>query len=78
MTQTRLRVLSKYSPYGVTGDFTATQAPGSQSGQAAAGQSGPEQVSAVTGQWAIHNNIAGNENDQECKLVNRQQDHRKL
>jgi catechol 2,3-dioxygenase-like lactoylglutathione lyase family enzyme len=56
-------------PYGVTGDFTATQAPGSQSGQAAAGQSGPEHVSAVTGQWAIHSNIAGNENDQECKLV---------
>jgi hypothetical protein len=23
----------------------------------------------LTGQWSIHNNIAGNENDQECKLV---------
>src|SRR5882757_7930653 len=23
----------------------------------------------LTGQWAIHNNIAGNESDQECKLV---------
>jgi beta-1,2-mannosidase len=23
----------------------------------------------LTGQWKIHNNIAGNENDQECKLV---------
>src|SRR5580704_14731567 len=56
-------------PYGVTGDFTATPAPGSQSGQAAAGQSGSEQVSALTGQWTIHQNIAGNENDQECKLV---------
>jgi len=56
-------------PYGVTGDFTATPATGSQSGQAAAGQSGSEQVSALTGQWTIHQNIAGNENDQECKLV---------
>jgi hypothetical protein len=56
-------------PYGVTGDFAATPATGSQSGQAAAGQSGSEQVSALTGQWTIHQNIAGNENDQECKLV---------
>src|SRR5580700_322435 len=56
-------------PYGVTGDFTAAPAPGWQSGQAAAEQSGSEQVSGVTGQWTIHNNIAGNENDQECKLV---------
>jgi len=56
-------------PYGVTGDFTATPATGSQSGQAAAGQSGSEQASALTGQWTIHQNIAGNENDQECKLV---------
>jgi catechol 2,3-dioxygenase-like lactoylglutathione lyase family enzyme len=56
-------------PFGITGDFTATPASGSQSGQAAAGQSGSEQVSAVTGQWAIHQNIAGNESDQECKLV---------
>src|SRR5260370_32696802 len=23
----------------------------------------------LTGQWKIHSNIAGNENDQECKLV---------
>jgi hypothetical protein len=23
----------------------------------------------LTGQWAIHSNIAGNESDQECKLV---------
>ena len=23
----------------------------------------------LTGHWAIHNNIAGNENDQECELV---------
>src|SRR5260370_560275 len=23
----------------------------------------------LTGKWAIHNNIAGNENDAECKLV---------
>src|SRR6202023_3779317 len=41
----------------------------SQSGRAAAGQSGSEHVSAVTGQWAIHQNIAGNESDEPCKLV---------
>ncbi len=23
----------------------------------------------LTGQWSVHNNIAGNENDQECKFV---------
>jgi hypothetical protein len=23
----------------------------------------------LTGQWSIHNNIAGNESDQQCKLV---------
>lgn len=23
----------------------------------------------LTGQWNIHNNIAGNENDQECKFI---------
>ena len=56
-------------PYGVTGDFTATPALGSQSGQAAAGQSGSEHVSAVSGQWTIHQNIAGNESDQDCKLA---------
>jgi catechol 2,3-dioxygenase-like lactoylglutathione lyase family enzyme len=56
-------------PYGVTGDFTATPVPGAQSGQAAAGQSGSKQVSAVTGQWSIYSNIAGNESDQVCKLA---------
>jgi hypothetical protein len=30
-------------------------------------------VANLTGQWTIHNNIAGNESDQECKLV--QQDN---
>lgn len=30
-------------------------------------------VTNLTGQWTIHNNIAGNESDQECKLV--QQDN---
>jgi hypothetical protein len=30
-------------------------------------------VTSLTGQWSIHNNIAGNESDQECKLV--QQDN---
>jgi hypothetical protein len=30
----------------------------------------------LTGQWAIHSNIAGNESDQECKLVvTGKQDH---
>jgi catechol 2,3-dioxygenase-like lactoylglutathione lyase family enzyme len=57
-------------PFGITGDFTATaSSASSQPGQAAAGQSGSGQVSAVTGQWAIHNNFAGNENDLGCKLV---------
>jgi catechol 2,3-dioxygenase-like lactoylglutathione lyase family enzyme len=57
-------------PFGVAGEFTATPASGSsQPGQTAAGQSGTEQVSGVTGQWTIHNNIAGNESDQECKLA---------
>jgi catechol 2,3-dioxygenase-like lactoylglutathione lyase family enzyme len=57
-------------PFGITGDFTATtSSASSQPGQAAAGQSGSEHVSAVTGQWAIHQNIAGNESDQECNLV---------
>ncbi len=57
-------------PYGVTGDFTATtSSESSKSGRAAAGQSGSEHVSAVTGQWAIHQNIAGNESDEPCKLV---------
>src|SRR6266436_3874302 len=42
-------------PYGVTGDFTAaTSSAPSQSGRAAAGKPGSEHVSAVTGQWAIH------------------------
>src|SRR5580700_10479104 len=40
-------------PYGITGDFTATPALGSQSGQAAVGKPSSQQVSAVTGQWAI-------------------------
>jgi catechol 2,3-dioxygenase-like lactoylglutathione lyase family enzyme len=54
-------------PFGITGDFTAaTSSASSQSGRTAAGQSG---LSAVTGQWSIHNNIAGNENDLGCKLV---------
>src|SRR5258708_28463600 len=57
-------------PYGVTGDITATRSSASsESGHAAAGQSGSEHVSAVTGQWALHQNIAGNESDQECNLV---------
>jgi len=57
-------------PFGITGDFTATaSSASSQPGQAAAGQSGSGQVSAVTGQWAVHNNFAGNENDLGCKLV---------
>src|SRR6202051_4302420 len=56
-------------PFGITGDFTATPAPGVQSSQSATGTSGSGQVSAVTGQWSIHSNIAGNENDQVCKLV---------
>jgi hypothetical protein len=30
-------------------------------------------VTNLTGQWTIHNSIAGNESDQECKLV--QQDN---
>jgi hypothetical protein len=30
-------------------------------------------VTSLTGQWSIHNNIAGNESDQECKFV--QQDN---
>jgi catechol 2,3-dioxygenase-like lactoylglutathione lyase family enzyme len=57
-------------PFDVTGEFTATPASkSSQLGQAAAEQSGSERVSGLTGQWTFHNNIAGNENDQECKLV---------
>ena len=56
-------------PFGVTGDFTATAAMGSQSGQAAAGQPASQQASALTGKWTIHNSIAGNENDQECELA---------
>src|SRR5258707_8342712 len=46
-------------PFGITGDFTATaSSASSQPGQAAAGQSGSGQVSAVTGQCAIHNTFA--------------------
>src|SRR5260370_27817882 len=57
-------------PFDVTGEFTATPASASsQPGQAATEQSGSEQVSAVTRQWTIHNNIAGTENHQECKLT---------
>src|ERR1700676_5011114 len=56
-------------PFGITGDFTATPAPGVQSAQSATGASGSGQVIAVTGQWSIHSNIAGNENDQVCKLA---------
>ena len=57
-------------PYGVTGDFTATiSSASSQSGQAVVRQSGSEQVSSVTGLWAIHSNIAGNENDMACQLA---------
>ena len=80
MTQTKLRVLSKYSPSASQATLPRRQqAQISQSGQAATGQSGSEQVSAVTGQWAIHSNIAGNENDQACKLVvTDKQNHRKL
>jgi len=56
--------------FGMTGDFTAvTSSASAQPAQAAAGQSGSGQVSAVTGQWAIHSNIAGSENDQVCKLA---------
>jgi catechol 2,3-dioxygenase-like lactoylglutathione lyase family enzyme len=56
--------------FGITGDFTAvTSSATSQPGQAAAGQSGSGQVSAVTGQWTIHQSIAGNESDQPCNLV---------
>src|ERR1700730_13846732 len=57
-------------PYGVTGDFTATiSSASSQSGQAVVRQSGSEQVSSVTGLWAVHSNIAGNENDMACQLA---------
>src|SRR5258708_20560250 len=33
------------------------------------GQSSANAAPNLTGKWAIHNSIAGNENDQECKLV---------
>ena len=56
-------------PYGISGDITATRSSASsQSGQVATVQPGSLQVSFVRGQWAIHQNIAGNESDQVCKL----------
>ena len=54
----------------MTGDFTATASSASRSsGQAAGGQPASQQVDALTGKWAIHNRIAGNESDQECELA---------
>src|SRR5260370_1250676 len=57
-------------PFGITGDFTATtSSASSQPGQGTGGQSGSGQQSALAGQWTIHNNIAGSETDQICKLA---------
>jgi autotransporter translocation and assembly factor TamB len=61
-------------PFGVSGDFTATQSPASEAAVAPAAAAPAASNLSLTGKWKIHTAIEGNESYSECTIKQTEND----
>jgi hypothetical protein len=56
-------------PFGMSGDFTATQSPASEALVAPAAAAPAANNLSLTGKWKVHTSVEGNESNSECTIT---------